>query len=57
MNPPIDLCCYVAGRKVTSESKLIIRCPYDGRQVGSVQLAGRADMEAAVEPGRARNLR
>lgn len=48
--PPVqDLACYVAGNKVTGSKKLSVHHPYDGRLVGSVVLASRADTEAAIQ--------
>lgn len=50
--PPIqDLACYVAGKKVIGSKKLCVHNPYDGRLVGTVDLAGRADTETAIQAG------
>ena len=46
--PFVQAASLVAGRPVRSERTLEIRHPYDGRPVGSVTLAGRADTEAAL---------
>jgi putative phosphonoacetaldehyde dehydrogenase len=46
---PLELHCYVAGRKVISRSRLEVRSPYDGGLVGTVALADRKDAEAAIE--------
>jgi phosphonoacetaldehyde dehydrogenase len=40
--------CYVAGKPVTSGVELTVRCPYDQRVAGTVQLAGREHVEAAI---------
>src|SRR5688572_18195396 len=40
--------CYVAGKPVTSGAELTVRCPYDGRIAGTVQLAGPEHVEAAI---------
>jgi putative phosphonoacetaldehyde dehydrogenase len=47
--PLQDLACYVAGKKVAGSQKLSIQHPYDGRLVGKVALASRADTEAAIQ--------
>jgi len=48
--PPIhDFACYVAGKKVGGAKKLPVHSPYNGRLVGTVALAGRADTEAAIQ--------
>src|SRR5258705_7793707 len=44
----INLCSYLAGRKIESDNMLPIRSPYDGRVVGHVALAARKDTNAAV---------
>src|SRR5260370_33718780 len=44
----LELHCYVAGRKVASQSRLEVRSPYDGGLVGTVALADRKDAEAAI---------
>jgi aldehyde dehydrogenase (NAD+) len=45
---PLELHCYVAGRKAGSQSQLKVRSPYDGGLVGTVALADRKDAEAAI---------
>ena len=45
---PLELHCYVAGRKVESGNRLKVCSPYDQRLVGTVALAGAADTEAAI---------
>jgi phosphonoacetaldehyde dehydrogenase len=40
--------CYVAGKPVSSGVELTVRCPYDQRVAGTVQLAGREHVEAAI---------
>jgi len=44
----MKLSSYVAGKPVASLNTLAIRSPYDGRVIGTVSLASRADVEAAV---------
>lgn len=51
--PPLHLHCYVAGQKVQSSQSLTIKSPYDGRIVGTVALAGKTDVEAAIAAGAA----
>lgn len=43
--------CYVAGKKITSSDTLIIRSPYDGREVGTVTLAGKQETLDAIDAG------
>ncbi len=45
----LHLHCYIAGKKINSTHTLTIRSPYDGRQVGSVTLAGKGETMAAIE--------
>ena len=42
------LSCYVAAKKIKSSNTLTIRSPFDGRVVGTVALAGKEDVEAAI---------
>jgi phosphonoacetaldehyde dehydrogenase len=44
----MNLCCYVAGRQVGSDQILTVRNPYHGKAVGSVTLAGREHVDAAI---------
>ncbi|HKS37077.1 MAG TPA: aldehyde dehydrogenase family protein [Verrucomicrobiae bacterium] len=44
----MKLSSFVAGKPVASLNTLAIRSPYEGRVVGTVALASRADVEAAV---------
>lgn len=46
---PLHLHSYVAGKKVVSEKSITIRSPYDGREAGTVTLAGKAESLAAIE--------
>jgi len=46
-----QLSCYVAGKKITSDNPLVIRSPYDGREVGTVDLVGEEETLAAIEAG------
>jgi aldehyde dehydrogenase (NAD+) len=46
-----QLYCYVAGKKITSVNPLVIRSPYDGREVGTVDLVGEEETLAAIEAG------
>ena len=46
--PPLHLHCYVAGKQIHSSNTQTIRSPYDGRVVGTVALAGKEDVEAAI---------
>jgi aldehyde dehydrogenase (NAD+) len=48
---PLDLHCYIAGVKIKSVHSMSVRSPYDGRLVGTVALAGKAETEAAIEAG------
>ncbi|ULQ52025.1 phosphonoacetaldehyde dehydrogenase [Flavihumibacter fluvii] len=41
--------CYVAGKKIESANKLEVRSPYDGRLVGTVQLANKVHAEEAIQ--------
>jgi phosphonoacetaldehyde dehydrogenase len=45
---PLDLSCYVAGRKAGSAKRHSVHFPFDGRLAGTVRLAGREDCEEAV---------
>src|SRR5256885_8910135 len=47
-----ELACYVAGKRVAGNQRLSVHSPYDGRLVGTVVLAGRADTEAAIQSAR-----
>jgi len=47
----VHLHSYVAGKKINSGNCLSIRSPYDGREVGSVHLAGKNDALSAIEQG------
>jgi aldehyde dehydrogenase (NAD+) len=47
-NPLNHVSSYAAGRPVESPHRLEIRLPFDGRLVGSVELAGRSNAERAV---------
>ena len=40
--------CFVAGKRVASGNQLVVRSPYTRETVGTVELAGRADVEAAI---------
>ena len=40
--------CFVAGKRVASGNQLTVRSPYTRETVGTVELAGRADVEAAI---------
>jgi phosphonoacetaldehyde dehydrogenase len=44
----MNLCCFVAGKEVTSDRQLVVRNPYTGLPVGSVGLAAREHVENAV---------
>lgn len=46
--PVIHAASYVAGKKLVSDKKLEVKSPYDNRLVGTVTLAGSADVEQAV---------
>lgn len=45
----LQLSCYVAGEKISSAERLEVRSPYDGRLVGTVDLANAAHAEQAIE--------
>lgn len=47
----MQLHCYIAGKKISSTNTLVIRSPYDGREVGRVALAGQKEALAAIEAG------
>lgn len=47
----MQLHCYIAGKKITSANTLFIRSPYDGREVGTVDLVGEKETLAAIEAG------
>lgn len=46
---PKEDACRVAGRRVRSENRLVVSSPFDGRQAGTVALAGRREVEEAIE--------
>jgi aldehyde dehydrogenase (NAD+) len=48
---PLDLHCYIAGVKIKPVHSMSVRSPYDGRLVGTVALAGKAETEAAIAAG------
>lgn len=48
MNSPLDLSCFVAGTRVSADDQLTIRSPYDGRVAGTVGLAQRKHVAAAI---------
>ena len=54
MNNPsaIALSSYVAGEKVKNDKVLQVRSPYDNRLVGTVTLAGRDQVDSAIEAAR-----
>jgi aldehyde dehydrogenase (NAD+) len=43
--------CFVAGKPITSGNQLVVRSPYTGETVGTVDLAGRVHVEAAITAG------
>ena len=45
----IHTTCYVAGKPVETGNVLKVRSPYDGRLVGTVQLANEKDTQQAIE--------
>ncbi|MBL9135728.1 MAG: phosphonoacetaldehyde dehydrogenase [Verrucomicrobiales bacterium] len=45
----MNLPSYVAGQPIASARTLEVRCPYDGRLAGTVRVASRADVAAAIE--------
>ena len=45
----MNLASYIAGQPVASSRRLDIRCPYDGRPAGSVTVATREHVEAAIQ--------
>lgn len=45
----LNLHSHIGGKKITGQKSLTIRSPYDGREVGAVTLAGRAESLAAIE--------
>ncbi len=45
----LNLSSLVAGKAVTGAGLLVIRCPYDGREAGTVALADHEDVAAAVD--------
>lgn len=45
---PLELSSLVAGRPIAGRGVLTVRSPYDGAIVGTVRLASRADVDAAV---------
>lgn len=49
MPEPIELSCLVAGRPISSASKLTVRSPYNGQIVGTVALAGAAEVSEALQ--------
>ncbi|MBE7502549.1 MAG: phosphonoacetaldehyde dehydrogenase [Verrucomicrobiales bacterium] len=48
----MNLCSLVAGQPVTGAGSLAVRNPYNGAPVGSVAVASRADVQAAVAAAR-----
>jgi len=44
----LKLRCFVAGKPVEGAGELTVRSPYNGAEAGSVALASRSDVEAAV---------
>ena len=40
--------CFVAGQPVRSDKPLVVRSPYSGETVGTVELAGRQHVESAI---------
>lgn len=48
-NEPLELACTVAGRPAPPAGKHAVHSPYDGRLVGTVALAGQAEVKAALE--------
>ncbi len=48
---PLNLHCYIAGVKINTVNSMSVRSPYDGRLVGTVALAGKAETLAAIEAG------
>ncbi len=45
---PLHLTSYIAGKKLADRKKLSVNSPYDGREVGTVTLAGKDDALEAV---------
>ncbi|MBA4150370.1 MAG: phosphonoacetaldehyde dehydrogenase [Verrucomicrobia bacterium] len=45
----LELPCYVAGKAVHSETKLTVRCPYDGCPVGTVSTVTSVEVDKAIE--------
>src|SRR5260221_6593531 len=48
---PLNRHCYIAGVKINTVNSMSVRSPYDGRLVGTVALAGKAETLAAIEAG------
>ena len=48
MSSPLELSCFVAGAPVSSSETLTIRSPYDGHVAGTVRVANRSHVDAAV---------
>ena len=44
----MNLSCYVAGKAVSPQGRLVIKSPYSGQSVGTVGLAAREHADAAV---------
>jgi len=50
-NKHIALTCYIGGNAIQSTQYLEVKSPYDGRVVGTVQLANATDTESAIQTG------
>jgi len=48
-NAPLNLSCYVAGKPVQGRDRLEVHNPFNNLSVGTVALASRADVEAAIQ--------
>jgi len=44
----MNLACYIAGKAVSSNRRLIVKSPYTGEPVGEVALAGSEQVDAAI---------
>src|SRR5688572_26278278 len=44
----ITTTCFVAGKPIASSNQHVVRSPYSGETVGTVHLAGREHVEAAI---------
>src|SRR5438132_3875737 len=44
----LKLSSYIAGRAISSRQQLVVKNPYNGRSVGTVLLAGREHVDAAI---------